>query len=196
MTTEARTAYVFDRVPAKARELLPVIGPTAYAVLGCLSAFADRDGKCWPSIETLVRMSGMSRATIRRSLKILERFGVLSQQRRTKAGHEKLNDTNVYLIAYQPCESPGWVVSPVTLGRVTSDARGRVMGEPGVGSPVTPELDPLNQTQVNQTQRTISDAAIAAGDETTKPPVSSKKKKAEASPEDTETRPMVLGTIA
>lgn len=175
MTTEARTPYTFDRIPAKARELLPQIGPTAYAVLGCLCAFADRDGKCWPSLATLCNMMGVTKPTLCRALADLERYRLIARER------QKANTNTRYKIAFPPCDSPGRVVTlttPASNASVTPGCNASVTW--GV-TPAIHEPYSLNQTQDNQTHRTTSDAAFAAGEETEKPPVSSTSKKPEAS---------------
>lgn len=101
-------AYTFDRVPARARELLPVIGATAYSVLGVLVSFANDDGKCWPSQKRIARDSGVSRSTINRELKKLEENRLIIREQSLD------RSTTRYTIVYQPCGPPSRVVAPAT----------------------------------------------------------------------------------
>ena len=48
-----------------------------------LVSFADRDGKCWPSVRTLAARTGTPRTTIWRHLRQLAEDGVIARQRKT-----------------------------------------------------------------------------------------------------------------
>lgn len=50
--------------------------------LQCLVGFADRDGRCFPSIRKLGEVAGLSKSTAGRHLAELERCGALSRKRR------------------------------------------------------------------------------------------------------------------
>src|SRR3954466_6514567 len=47
-----------------------------------LVAFADRTGKCWPSVRTLAAATGQPRSTVSRHLAQLAKEGVIARQRR------------------------------------------------------------------------------------------------------------------
>ena len=50
-----------------------------------LVAFADRTGKCWPSVRTLAAATGQPRSTVSRHLAQLAKEGVIARQRRPAA---------------------------------------------------------------------------------------------------------------
>lgn len=78
-------AAVFDRVPARAMdpEILRVIGPTGYVVLGVLAHHADREGCCWPGIERIMMMIGIrSDRTVHAALDRLEGADLILRRRR------------------------------------------------------------------------------------------------------------------
>ena len=47
-----------------------------------LVSFADRSGKCWPSVRTLAKATGTPRSTVSRHLAQLAQEGVITRQRR------------------------------------------------------------------------------------------------------------------
>ena len=47
-----------------------------------LVAYADRSGKCWPSVRTLAAATGQPRSTVSRHLAQLAKEGVIARQRR------------------------------------------------------------------------------------------------------------------
>lgn len=66
-------------------------------VLIMLSNYADEDGKCWPSIETLCNETGLSRPTVKRVLNKLAERGIIKKVRRTKGN---LQTSNFYLLEW------------------------------------------------------------------------------------------------
>jgi hypothetical protein len=75
------------------QENLDFFAKGIYALLG---KYADDGGKCWPSISTLCRKSGLSRSTIKRAIKNLVEAGCLEiMRRKTSAGD---SDSNIYLL--------------------------------------------------------------------------------------------------
>ena len=57
---------------------------------------ANKDGQCWPAIQTIGRDLGPSRSTVKRALKELEQAALLKKQGRKR---ENRGDTsNLYLI--------------------------------------------------------------------------------------------------
>ena len=56
------------------------IKPRGVAVWVALASRADKKGECWPSIPTLMRESGMSRNSVRDTLKALEKYGLIEME--------------------------------------------------------------------------------------------------------------------
>ena len=57
---------------------------------------ANKEGQCWPAIQTVGRDLGLSRSTVKRALKDLERAALLTRQGRKR---ENEGDTsNLYQI--------------------------------------------------------------------------------------------------
>ena len=89
----------------------------AKLVLVALCNYANADGVCWPSIETLVRISSCHRATVFRKLKLLEKEGWIERvARTTKRGatavsHYQINAQKLleahaeYLAAVAQCDA-------------------------------------------------------------------------------------------
>lgn len=51
-----------------------------------LASFADRSGRCWPSLQAVADRMSLSRRTIMRGVRELEEAGLLTHQRRQHAG--------------------------------------------------------------------------------------------------------------
>ncbi len=52
-------------------------GPQEKLILLALVSYADADGACWPSVETLARGTGLGRRTVQRVLRRLEQAGLV-----------------------------------------------------------------------------------------------------------------------
>lgn len=50
------------------------------AVLGTIANFVDKDGKAWPSSETICRLSGRSRDLVFKQIKLLEALGIINRK--------------------------------------------------------------------------------------------------------------------
>lgn len=61
-----------------------------------LSNYADANGKCWPSIETLCRDTGLSRPSVKRALRRLVELELIKKITR-KMGN--LQSSNFYLLS-------------------------------------------------------------------------------------------------
>lgn len=57
---------------------------------------ANKDGQCWPAIQTIGRDLGLSRSTVKRALKELERAALLTRQGRKR--ENKGDASNLYQI--------------------------------------------------------------------------------------------------
>ncbi len=80
---------------AKAIELK--IGTKQKFLLLVLANYADEGGRCWPSIETLCADTGMSRATVHRTLdKLIER-GLVRRDMRFKGNVQISNIYSLHL---------------------------------------------------------------------------------------------------
>ena len=66
-------AWAFDQAPAR---------PTDKLVLLELANFADKNGRCYPSIATLAASSGLNKETVILSIRRLEEQGLLSRKKR------------------------------------------------------------------------------------------------------------------
>jgi len=64
-------------------------------VLIMLSNYADDAGRCWPSIETLCNETGLSRPTVKRSLRKLVERKILMKAKRVKGN---LQTSNLYIL--------------------------------------------------------------------------------------------------
>ena len=66
-----------------------------------ISNYADENNHCWPSVERLSVDTGMSRATVKRTLTKLEQGGYLTRHKRIKG---PLQTSNLYVLKTR---SPG-----------------------------------------------------------------------------------------
>lgn len=98
----------------------------AFRLWCCIAARTGRDGRCWPGKQQLVVDSGLSMASVKRSLAELEAAGLLLvEHRRKEGGH---NFSNMY--------------TPVdNCGGGFSQTPGGFSQNPGVGSHRAPELE-------------------------------------------------------
>lgn len=79
---------------------VPVTGPMK-AVLAALAHRAnDKTHRCFPGQETLVGMTGLSRATVSRALGGLEDLGIISRQRRKRENGSRTSDEYVIDTSY------------------------------------------------------------------------------------------------
>ena len=63
-------------------DLYRSIRPALRWTLQCLVGFADRTGRCFPSVRKLAAVAGISKSTASRHLAALERDGNLTRQRK------------------------------------------------------------------------------------------------------------------
>lgn len=64
----------------------PTIPPLSKCLYNVLTIFAGEKDSCFPSIETLVQVTGMSRDTVYKYLDILEKRGIIERQHKRKSG--------------------------------------------------------------------------------------------------------------
>jgi DNA-binding transcriptional regulator YhcF (GntR family) len=60
-----------------------------------IANYADEEGRAWPSVERLCIDTGMSRATIQRILRRLEKGGWIASHKRIKG---RLQTSNLYVL--------------------------------------------------------------------------------------------------
>lgn len=102
------------------------------AVLAAMAKFADNDSKvCWPSVQTLCDITGISRPTVGKALKRLSEAGLIKEVR--KANHGKgaatkrqivFSKASLSTVSATPEKSPLEVVSGEE-GAVTDKTRGK-----------------------------------------------------------------------
>jgi hypothetical protein len=57
--------------------LLPKVGANAFAVYVCLARYANKQGRCWPSVATIASDAHISERTVQRSLRVLTGAGAI-----------------------------------------------------------------------------------------------------------------------
>ena len=78
----------------------PTLTPEARLIYTCLSCYADKSRECYPSVETLIRNTGMSKDRFYRHLKLLEQRGIIEKHR--------IKSVNLCRgIIYKLCDSKG-----------------------------------------------------------------------------------------
>lgn len=80
-----QSIYAEDRLPHRCK--------TVYIYLRDRSAVS---GSCWPGVKTIARDLGLSRSTVRRALKELERSGWVQRQARYRGNGSR--SSNLYTI--------------------------------------------------------------------------------------------------
>lgn len=124
---------------------------TAKAALNGLANYANEDGSCWPSIETLARGAGCSVSTMHRAVERLIKYGLL--ERTERAGRSylfRLKIGSVPLSDCYPCQSD----TPVSLTphpcQSDTPTPVRVTGDPCQSDTLTikePLVEPLRNRQ-------------------------------------------------
>ena len=72
---------MLDYVPVRF-DLYRPLRPALRWTLQCLVAFADRTGRCFPSVRKLAAVTGISKSSVSRHLAELARDGIVTRQRR------------------------------------------------------------------------------------------------------------------
>ena len=91
----------FFRMPNSFVQVAKNVGPTAFAVLAALCRRADKDGQCWPSVNTIAKDTQLSPSCVRERLGDLERAQLITV-RRSKSD-TGLNEPNRYQLASDYC---------------------------------------------------------------------------------------------
>ena len=99
------TEYRFVMVPHWLLEMTVDEEPlpsSAIHLYNCLMYFANKQRDCYPSYDTLKKMTGMSRGTVAKYLQLLMDNGALTWTRRTYKGY---NTSNLYHLPELPIEN-------------------------------------------------------------------------------------------
>lgn len=124
-----------------------IIGPNGIAVYNALCRYASRDGTSFPSLHKIGALTGMSRPTVVKYLKVLKEYGLIDiETRKTDAGD---SDSNWYTIKNA---SLGGVVNDVNY-LVNDFNHGGKGGLPGVVNDVNSNNTYLNNTQLPTPQQ-------------------------------------------
>jgi DNA-binding transcriptional ArsR family regulator len=82
-----REAPLLSFVPVTFTVYRP-LKPRLRWAMQCLVSFADRAGRCWPSIRKLAEFAGLSKSAMSRHLAALVEAGVVTRKRRPGRGYE------------------------------------------------------------------------------------------------------------
>lgn len=107
--------------------------PMVQCLFMWLCHFANQDGECYPSVETLVNCTGMSRGSVKNKMKVLIDLKIVRRKIRKKSS--KNNQTNLYTILIRDR-------SRDALRRSRDDRQG--------GQEMTTELYPMNYTYLTK----------------------------------------------
>lgn len=84
-------------------------GLAAWGLFAVLAQYADEDGACWPSHQTLAKATGASRATVIRAIKKLQAIGLVQVEQRSTG--EGAKTSNLYRIPALKHVSPADIPS-------------------------------------------------------------------------------------
>lgn len=104
----------------------PEIPPLSKCLYNVLTIFAGEKNSCFPSIETLVQVTGMSKDTVYKYLDILEECGVIERQHKRKSGQFR---NTVYILCDENRKSPYTVIT-TRKAPYTTKSRHRVLKYP------------------------------------------------------------------
>jgi len=100
---------------------------SVFRTLACLGVFGDKNGWCWPALETIAKMRGVSKPRISQDIKILVKMGYVQKEAQFRNNEQQ---TNRYRILFDRNDPDGLT--------------------PEVNPPLTPEVNPPLTTGVNQ----------------------------------------------
>ncbi|MFM2438695.1 MAG: Helix-turn-helix domain [Actinomycetota bacterium] len=117
--------------------------PTVRLVGHALADHADATGKCWPSVDRLVRWSGLSRASIKRALAALEVNGLILRFKRTGAKGHRSSLFRLTAPVDNPVENL-WTTCGDSSTRGLTVSQGGAHCEPPIGGlTVSPRTIPI-----------------------------------------------------
>lgn len=101
-------------------DLYSGVAPRLRWTLMNLVAFADRAGKCWPSVRKLATVTGLGKSTVSRHLAALERSGVVTRRRRPGGCYSYVIDSRFLPASREVSRKPA---RPVPERRTEGNAR-------------------------------------------------------------------------
>jgi len=128
------------------------ISPRAKNLYCILWTYADRkDGSCYPSVTTLSKRVGVSRANTHKLINELLDLGAITKQNRVK---DNVKQTNLYFLI---TSKPSVVDDTTTSSSIVDDTRGSTADDTRVVSEtihrtITNELKPIEQEYVEKPQ--------------------------------------------
>lgn len=145
------------------RNTLATVTAKAQAIYIWLCCMQDNTGTCWPSIDTLAKLTHTSRETVKRACKELEAAGLIARQ---FSGPHAMKSTNRYEILIKDTE-PVSDSSYVADGQHIMSHQGVPMehneptmahNEPSDGSNTMAHNEPLTKKKGTKTNRTKIDS--------------------------------------
>lgn len=126
-----------------ARDRAIACGLVAAGMYLYLEGRADKDGRCWPSYQTIAKDTGISRRQVMRIIHDLVTAGLIVIEPRTNPNGSP--DTNAFFLPFHPMSPPSAPESPPRDIHVTtpSDMNG------GVVTLVSPKVVPVNPPSSN-----------------------------------------------
>ena len=121
----------FSIVPARAVEDRRLSAP-AFRVLAALGTYSDKDGWCWPSMNTLARMLNCTRQAVQQHIRELTKLGYIEVQPQLR--ENRANTANRYRLLF---DRALFIVGSELRG-VQEELAGGVQGE--LAGPASPEL--------------------------------------------------------
>lgn len=123
-------------------------------LFGLLARFAGRDGRCFPSVETLAKEMGMSARQIQRLLTKLCRAGFLRRDPQYRSNGSQRS--NAYYFLYHSSLAPAIAVATSSADLLSKSANRLTKGggdtdvtPPANVTPGTTEMSPLEEIQSN-----------------------------------------------
>lgn len=113
-------------------DMMAVVGPLAYCVYSVLCRFADRNRRCYPSIETIANKCGVGERSVQLALRKLEAASAVIAEPRSANGKTLSNQY------YLPRLKGATDCAPVTTCAPESECRGATEFTGGA-QPVAPE---------------------------------------------------------
>ena len=158
-------AGTFTLVPNK--ESIRGMDPQIQSLYMWLCSYANTRGECFPSITTLASDTGCRVSTVKRSLGLLIKTGLLKKINRK--GEEGLNLTNLYQLMTIPLPNEGGGVGPHRTGTSPHRTEGGSTQDGGVGPHRTEGGSTQDYiTRYNETQSTFNSIHLTQGNSPTK----------------------------
>jgi DnaD/phage-associated family protein len=136
----------FSITPALAVED-KTLSDSVYRTLSCLGVFGDKQGWCWPTLEILAEMRGVSKPRISQDIKILKEKGYIQVERKQRGG---MWANNKYRIMFDTHELTPEVNSELTTeinSELTPEVNSELTTE--INSELTPEVNSELTTEIN-----------------------------------------------